>query len=210
MKNSLFVLLLSFSFSALASDSCQVAINTDELGLDAVEKAKLELQLKKRNYELAFKMKMGFHVPVGNGFGYGQAAPKILFMDQMKLTDKLNDKGEAQFEISRHSVASMPGMDGSFKVDIEKAIKPASEVEIILKDSNNEVQKVLKPKKRLFGLRKDKGSPGYKLIAGLVRDLPDCEDQKSIDDSARSSGKETQQNQQLNSGFNVGSTVFGM
>lgn len=206
MKKSAFLFLLSFSFGAFAADSCQVAINTDDMGLSVLEKAKLELQLKKKDYELAYKMKIHSGLgSVGNGFGFIE---KLVFMDHIKLSDQLSDKGEPQFEISRQKVASLPDLEGAYKVDIEKTIKPASEVEIVLKDMNYDVRKILKPKRRLFGLRRDEGSAGYKLLAGLIRDLPKCDNKDSVDDSDRVSGKETPSSNNF-SGFNAGTTVFG-
>ncbi len=82
-----------------------------------------------------------------------------------------------------------------FVVKNIKEPQKASAIEIPLMSDNGPVQ-ILKPKRNFFGVFIDKGTPGYRLAMGLLRDLPKCDKNNpiSVNDADRDQIKEVPAN----------------
>lgn len=198
MKKSFVSLLLILSANAFASQhSCSVFFNPDDLQLTALERTKVGLLLEKKNYNIKNNQNM---FDMDHVYG----------MDQVKLTDKRDEKGKAIFEISRVLKPAITDEKGKITQEavFEKSTASEGEVEVVLSNAMGAV-KVLKPKQRLFGLLKDEGSPGFKLALGLVRDLPKCKKEIKINDADRASGKDKDHSPSKFSGSFSSSSVFG-
>lgn len=183
----------------MAQNSCSLLIDMSDLKLTPVEQAQIELALKQKNFNQ------------GQGTNLYQNYDRYFYMEKIQVTDKIDRKGNPIFKISHRVEKKNAQNPAAIDVSFEDEEQSASDVRIVLRKGMGEIVKVMKPKKKLFVL-KDEGSPGYKLLRGLIRDLPKCKEDKNVavNDGDRDSGKDVPNSSISNFGFSTGSSVFGM